>query len=71
MEFSYLRKETLAKCPLCQTSVLRARSVYLHLTPQNRGRRGLPANILTQKMETGEVKNEGGGCFWEDFKQCI
>lgn len=49
MEYSYLRKESLAKCPLCQTTVQRAKSVYLHLnsTEQGQERRGLPANILT------------------------
>lgn len=72
MEFSYLRKERLAKCPLCQTSARCARSVYLHLDSTEQRQERVTCQHTDLEMETGEVKNEGGwGCIWEDFKHCI
>lgn len=48
MQVSHLRKESTAKCLLCQTSVQPARSVHEYQNPQNTVWRGLHANILTQ-----------------------
>lgn len=63
MVFSYLRKESLAKCLLCQTSAQCARSVYLHLKER------VTCQHTDLEIEGGEKR--GWGCFWEDFKQCI
>lgn len=66
MVFSYLRKESLAKCLLCQTSVQCARSVYLHLNSTEKRQE----RVTCQHTDL-EIEKRGWGCFWEDFKQCI
>lgn len=70
MVLSFLRKESLAKCPLCQASVQRPVSLCLHLNSTEKRQERVTCLYTDLEIETKEVeKNEGGGFFLEDFKQ--
>lgn len=62
MVFSFLRKESLAKCPLCQASVQRPVSLCLHLNSTEKRQERVTCLYTDLEIQTKRVKkNEGDG----------